>query len=192
MSAPPRRIALAGSAGTGKTTLGRVLAAELGYVFIEEGMRKRLEAGLDWMALHSRPGGYEDLLQELWHEQQTAESEALRHAPGFVADRSPYDHGAFWLHYGSLHDRNRTDEWMGRLIAAGRTLDRVILLPWGDLPLQHDGVRSTDRWLQFRFQSILEGLLERYAPPGQVLPIPPALDLPARRAHTVHSLGVRP
>lgn len=188
MSALPRRIALAGSAGTGKTTLGRLLADELGYVFIEEGMRKRLEAGLDWMALHARPGGYEDLLQELWHEQQTAESNALRHAPGFVADRSPYDHGAFWLHYGSLHDRKRTNEWMERLIAAGRSLDRVVLLPWGDLPLQHDGVRSTDRWLQFRFQSILEGLTERYGPAGQVVAIPSALDPPARLAHTLGAL----
>ena len=44
---PARRIALCGSAGTGKTTLGRALAEELDLPYIEEGMRRRLEGGLD-------------------------------------------------------------------------------------------------------------------------------------------------
>ncbi len=165
-----RRIALAGSAGTGKTTLGRALAARRGLPFLEEGMRRRLEAGLDWGKLFAQPGRYEVLLGELWEEQLALEEAALDSlAGGFVADRSAYDHAAFWLHYGHLHDRVATDRWMRRLIEAGRRYERVVLLPWGRRPIEDDGVRSTDPWLQLRFQGILEGLLWRFAPEGQVL-----------------------
>ncbi|QDU67022.1 ATP-binding protein [Engelhardtia mirabilis] len=158
------RIALSGSAGVGKTTLGRRLAQELGLPFIEEGMRRRLEGGL---RLHEfGPGDYEDLIEELWDEQY--EQQVACAATGFVADRSPYDFAAFWLHYGFMADRERTERTMARLLEQGREYDHVLLLPWGAIPLENDGVRSTDRWTQLRFQSIVEGLLERFAPAGQV------------------------
>ena len=37
------KLALSGSAGTGKTTLGRRLAAETGLPYVPEGMREWLE-----------------------------------------------------------------------------------------------------------------------------------------------------
>ena len=43
----PRRIAISGSAGTGKTTLAKALADRLQVPYLEEGFRKRHEAGLD-------------------------------------------------------------------------------------------------------------------------------------------------
>ena len=54
--------------------------------------------------------------------------------------------------------------------------------------LEHDGVRSTDRWMQFRFQSIVEDLLRREARTGQVVRVPGELDLEARRAFVLESL----
>ena len=43
----PCRIAISGSAGTGKTTLATALAHRLQVPYLEEGFRKRREAGLD-------------------------------------------------------------------------------------------------------------------------------------------------
>lgn len=172
------RIALSGSAGTGKTTLGRRLAAELGLPFIEEGMRRRLEDGLELHAFG--PGDYEDLIEELWAEQR--EQELRCAASGYVADRSVYDFAAFWLHYGFMADRARTERTLEELLREGRRYDRVLLMPWGAIPLEHDGVRSTDRWTQLRYQSIVEGLMERFAPAGQVVRAPTADDFDARLA----------
>jgi broad specificity phosphatase PhoE/nicotinamide riboside kinase len=156
---PAPRIAISGSAGTGKTTLGRALAAELGVPFVEEGMRRRLEQGF-------RPHGYgarewAALMRDLWAEHRAAEDAATA---GCVSDRSSLDFAAFWLHYGLHEDVEATEEFVGAMRAHARRYERIVLLPWGALPLVDDGVRSTNRWTQLRFHGILEGLLARMAP----------------------------
>jgi len=159
------RIAISGSAGTGKTTLGRALAAQLGVPFVEEGMRRRIEAGF-------RPHGYGArewalLVRELWDEHRAGEDAAV---DGFVADRSSLDFAAFWLHYGLHEDVDATERFVAEMRAHAASYDRIVLLPWGAIPLVDDGVRSTNRWTQLRFHSILEGLIERLAP-GRVMRI---------------------
>lgn len=172
------RIALSGSAGTGKTTLGHALAESLDLPFVEEGMRERIGAGLAPATLTAE--AYEDLIESLWDEQREREDS---HANGFVADRSPIDFAAFWLHYGSLHDRQRTDRRMRAWLEELSCYDRIVLLPWGVLPLEDDGVRSTDRWLQFRFQAIVEGLHRRHTLAPRLLVVPDELtELEDRRA----------
>ena len=178
------RIALSGSAGTGKTTLGRALAAELGLPFIEEPMRARLEDGLDLRSI-----SHDDLrrlLGELWAEQHAAE-QASR--DGFVSDRSAADFAAFWIHYGFHHGPGDTEARMAQWLHALQDYDRVLLLPWGVLPLEHDGVRSTNRWIQFMFQSLVEGLLDRHAAPGRVLRVPPSDDFELRLAFARRAVG---
>jgi nicotinamide riboside kinase len=170
------RVALSGSAGTGKTTLGMHLAERLGLPFIEEGMRARVREGLDPSSLtHAQ---YEDLIEQMFEEQREQERRAV---DGFVADRSSIDFAAFWLHYARLADRDRTERVVERCVQAGAAYDAVLLLPWGSLPLADDGVRSTDRWLQFRFQAIVEGLHERFTPADRLFRAPADLLDPERR-----------
>jgi len=155
------RIAISGSAGTGKTTLGRALAAELGVPFVEEGMRRRIEKGF-------RPHGYgarewAALIRDLWAEHRAAEDAAR---DGFVSDRSSVDFAAFWLHYGLHEDVEATERFVAEMRAHAANYERIVLLPWGAIPLVDDGVRSTNRWTQLRFHSILDGLLGRAGHPG--------------------------
>jgi|GEM_PF-158256 len=181
LDAPARRIALSGSAGTGKTTLGRRLADELGLPYVDEGMRRRLEAGLDLHAL--APDGFAPLIEELWEEQCAAEDAAVRASGGFVADRSHVDYAAFWLHYGLGDDAARTRAFLERVFERARTgLDLVAVLPDGVLPLEHDGVRSTNPFVQLRFQLLVEGLLARELPAARRVRVPDTRDLDARVA----------
>ncbi|MGQ0552220.1 MAG: histidine phosphatase family protein [Planctomycetota bacterium] len=183
-AAPGRglRLAVSGSAGTGKTTLGRRLAADLGVPYLEEGMRRRIERGLQLHLLS--PAEVSIILRELWNEQREREEAAS--ATGFVADRCSADYAAFWIHYGLHHlspsaaEAAVTEDWIASCLQRLDRYDRVLLFPWGALPLREDGVRSTNRWTQFQYQSVLETMLRRHAPSGLVLPVSTSDDLELR------------
>ncbi|MES2638957.1 MAG: AAA family ATPase [Myxococcota bacterium] len=153
------RIAVTGSAGVGKSTLARRLAAELGVPYIGEGMREYLErTGDNLHALgHER---MKALVLRLWEERKEAEAAATT---GFVADRAGYDFGAFWLYYQFAAQDADTERLLAEALAPGR-YDAVYLLPWGRIPLVADGVRTPNPYTQLHLQLLLEGLLRRHAP----------------------------
>lgn len=153
------RIAICGSAGTGKSTLARRLAAELGVPFIGEGMREYLER--THVDLHSLGwDGLQSLVLTLWEERKAAEAACQA---GFVADRASYDFAAFWLYYRFAQPGELTERYFAETLAPGR-YDRILLLPWGRIPLLSDGVRSSDPYVQLHLQTLIEGMLHRHAP----------------------------
>jgi broad specificity phosphatase PhoE/nicotinamide riboside kinase len=172
-----RRIALCGSAGTGKTTLGRRLAARLDLPFIEEGMRHRIEAGLDIHTL-SRDE-HRGILTDLWTEQLDGEARALRDHGGFVSDRSPLDFAAFALLFHS-YNQDFCDRFVPQATGRADQYDAIVILPWGVLPLESDGIRSTNRWYQRHFQSTVEGLIRTEVDPGAAWFLPGLTSLDQR------------
>ena len=183
-----RRIALSGSAGTGKTSLGRALAESMGVPFIEEGMRARLEGGLDLHRLDSRQMW--ELLDELWREQVAREAAA---PDGFVADRSSVDFAAFWMRFGFYYQQHAAQDFVPRMLEHARSYDGIVLLPWGAIPLVEDGVRSTNPWVQRHYQATVEGLLTRECPerllrlPSAVVGLERRLDWVQKRLKSVLS-----
>ena len=173
-----RRIALTGSAGTGKTTLGRALSASTGLPYIPEGMRERIEGGLDLHTLGR--DGLRALIRELWAEQRAREDTALAAHGGFIADRSPVDYAAFYLSYGFVEPDDAPDAFFAEVLGAVAGLDALVVLPWGALPLAADGVRTPNPWTQRRFQLMVEGLAARAIPGDRLLWLPPLTDLGAR------------
>lgn len=182
----PPRIALSGSAGTGKTTLGRALAAALDVPYVPEGMRARLEGGLDLHALG--PEGLRALVRELWAEQQAREAAAVASHGGFVADRSPVDYAAFWLTYRFSDDPAATRAFFAETLGAVERYDRIVCLPWGVLPLQADGVRTPNPWVQRAFQATVEGLLTREVPEARLALLPTAVGSVSARVAWVQDL----
>ena len=104
---------------------------------------------------------HKQLLLELYNEAILEMEVAIREHGGFVADRSPIDYLAFWLHYGFWSDQDASKTMHARTRSDQTSLDQVIVLPWGALPLAADGIRSTNPWLQLKYQSLLEGLHHR-------------------------------
>ena len=153
------RIAISGSAGVGKSTLARAVAAELGVPCLPEGMREYLERTR--VNIHDLGrDGLRDLVLRLWQDRAELEE---KHA-SFVADRAAYDFAAFWMFYGFADD----DEATHTLFASALRADRyqaVFLLPWGQIPLVADGIRSTNRYAQLHVQSMIVGLCAEFGPP---------------------------
>jgi nicotinamide riboside kinase len=157
------RIAITGSAGVGKSTLGRRLGEILGVPVLGEGMREWLErTGSDLHALGR--DGVRSLLVRLWEERRAAEETNQ----AFVADRSSYDFGAFWLYYQFGGQDAETERLLAECFSPGR-YDTVYLIPWGSIPLVADGVRSSDRYVQLHSQLLIEGAVRRYA--GRVVEV---------------------
>lgn len=170
-------IGLTGSAGTGKTTLGKGLAARLDRELVAEAMRTRLTAGFDLHQL-TREGHRALLLEDA---TSLARRLAADHEP-MLTDRTPLDMAAFWLANGyGVEAPAATEALLARAICAMADYHRVILLPWGGLPLVDDGIRSTNPWLQLHFQTILEGLCRRYVAPERLVLLPEAVKAPADR-----------
>jgi nicotinamide riboside kinase len=161
------RLGITGSAGVGKTTLGRRLARILDVPFVEEGMRGRIEAGLDLHTLDRN--GRCALLLELFEQTLSATRAS---ADGFVSDCCSIDFAAFWLYYGFGFDEDATQRVFARAEKALAAYDLVVVLPWGAIPLLADGVRSANPWLQLHYQILLEGLLARYVHIGRVVQLP--------------------
>jgi hypothetical protein len=71
------------------------------------------------------------------------------------------DSAAFWLYYGLADDDQETAALLDHIAQAAQRFDAVVMVPWGVIPLQADGIRYVNRWAQLHFQSILEGLCQR-------------------------------
>ncbi|WP_242339015.1 MULTISPECIES: uroporphyrinogen-III C-methyltransferase [Anaeromyxobacter] len=176
MSAP-LRIAVTGSAGSGKTTLARALAARLGLSVVPEETRAWIDGGghpLPGLA----PGEARAVLQELWRQRVAAEGAHTE----FVADNCSLDLAAYALHHGCA---STGDPGTGALLEASAahaaSYAAILVLPWGVIPYERDGVRSAEPYVELRYQLVLEGLLRAHAVPARVHHLPPGLDTPAAR-----------
>lgn len=173
----PPRIGLTGSAGVGKTTLALTLAATLGVPVVEEAMRARIRAGFSLHSL-SRPE-HRALLAA---DAQALGEQAAASPSGFIADRTPLDFAAFWLCAGyAAEDPAGTQALVRHAAAVVAGWDLVVVLPWGALRLEDDGVRYANPWHQLHVQTVIEGLCARYVPAGRLLHLPDTVSEPEAR-----------
>lgn len=187
---PPRRprVAVTGSAGVGKSSLGGQLAERLDVPFLAEGMRRRLEAGLDLHRLSRE--AFRALLIELLDEMVADARRAVDSAGGFVGDRCVVDVAAFWLYYGFGMNAEATEQLCQRVRASADLYDLIVVLPWGAIPLTSDGVRTPNPWLQLHYQTVLEGLLSRWVPEAGIERLGAELtDIGSRLDHISRRLG---
>ena len=122
-------------------------------------------------------------MQTLWRERQVREQE-----PSWISDRCSVDFGAFWLLYRFHHQRGAdTDGYMTLFRERAAVYDRIVVLPFGAFPLERDGIRSANHWIQLHFQVVLEGLLVRWDLEDRVLFLPPSVDSLSERLRWVRT-----
>jgi uroporphyrinogen-III synthase/nicotinamide riboside kinase len=156
------RIAVCGSASTGKTSLANALAREIGLPCLREEMRDYLEnGGIDLTTLPAAEVG--QILKKLWRTRIEKEQQN----PAFIADNSSLDFAAYALYYGCLDEENART-LLEETCAHIATYDAILVLPWGAIPYVVDGVRPANCYLQLRYQLLVEGLLHHHADRGKI------------------------
>ena len=156
------RAGVVGSAGTGKSGLAESLATRLGiaYVASKSITRPMLELkGYDWSG-----GQYveEFLAQEECQEELLKRSLAAEEIyQNFITDRTPVDLAAYAivLLYKKI---DKVDEIVGICREHAKRYTHLIFCPWGQQPLEKNGVRTLNPWFQFSIHGTMMALLREW------------------------------
>ncbi|NMO16453.1 uroporphyrinogen-III C-methyltransferase [Pyxidicoccus fallax] len=165
-SAP--RLAVTGSASTGKTALARALSGALSLPLVPEEMRAYLMSTGTRLEQRS-PAEAARALEGMWRERLVTED---AQSGGFVADNCVLDFAAYALHHGCASE---APELLAAATACGGTYDAIFLLPHGVLPYEQDGIRSASPAQELRYQLVLEALLRRHVPASRLIEVPARL-----------------
>ncbi|MBM4344437.1 MAG: ATP-binding protein [Deltaproteobacteria bacterium] len=121
------RIAVVGSAGTGKTTLAKALAAHLGCAYLADTVHQVLrDRGRDsWRGVEV--GDRRKIREEALQRKLRLEADA----PAFVSDKSVIDYLAYWLQNQSEHEqRHVNDAFVDQCKEGALRYDLLVFLPY--------------------------------------------------------------
>jgi predicted ATPase len=159
------RIALSGSAGTGKTSLASRLAASLALPLSEDPVRRVLAEqryrDLDAVARAA-------LAEEVLRLRVDGEADLT----SFVADGSTVELASFWLRWVTpdLADGARSRQFLDRCRAHAARYTWLVILPFAGIPLAGDGFRTADADYQYGMHCLGKGLAADWGLPIFELP----------------------
>ena len=83
----------------------------------------------------------------------------------FISDRTTIDNACYALYW--LGQRKEYSDWyQGYYNKAikhfSNTYDIVFILPWGEIKLENDGIRSSNKWYQFILQQMMENMANKH------------------------------
>ena len=168
------RIAVSGSAGTGKTTLAQNLAQALNIAYIPEHYEPLFDN------LNKRDSA-PDVLAELFNKALDIKlSEQSKHSR-FVADRCPVDLLNLWLRRKLFCLPEASQAFHSRCHEAMGSYDLIVIPPWGALPLQPTEQpqriqqRVVNPWLQLLNHASIAGFTRMFVSEEKILYLPSGL-----------------
>jgi len=163
------RIAISGSAGTGKTSLATHLSRYLSYPLVPEGIREYLlehklqdlrsmtpsqTMGMQWTILNRKV-------------------EIEKNLKDFVSDRSTADNVSYTLRWCARSTLEIPRAEIKHFINVAKKhcelYDIVFVLPGGIIPLHSDGVRSINENYQYEMECMIMGVLHKWDMPFYIV-----------------------
>lgn len=161
------KIAISGTAGTGKSTLSKALAAKLNLVHIDENYAPLNDARLK--------GDFPPRLTQILHHKRTLENTAVN----FVTDRCAIDLLHTWLNQsGHKINPQLTAQFFKECRQQIQTYDFVLITPWNSFKLvQNDAVvpREMDIMEQLRHHASIMGHTHLWLQKTRIIEIPQSM-----------------
>jgi nicotinamide riboside kinase len=161
-----KKIAISGTEGVGKTLLADEVGKRYGVPVIPEFAR---ETAADMGIKNLRELTPQKTLMFQTNLLERKIREESRHQI-FIADRSTADNMAYYLRWCS---RDIHDAFNSSYVRICRdrlaNYDHVVVLPWGGIPLEPDGFRTSKLYYQYEIHCLILGILQDYDVPHTVL-----------------------
>lgn len=163
------KIAVSGTAGTGKSTFARVLAEKYALTYIDEGYSSLLGLDKDQLII--------DKLEDIFIDKSKAE---LNANGGFVSDRCPID----LIHLcikNKIHiiDGQKASRFIGKSIQAMKTYDFIIIPPWNSIKLEKSNGgqlnRNMNPLIQMSNHSNITGYVHMFVRGAKIIELPRSL-----------------
>jgi len=171
------KIALSGSACTGKTTLGLELSSRLGLPLIPESFdilfnlpRSKADKGND-----------DKIVNAFFRVLELKQEDEKKHRQ-FIVDRCPVDLLNLWLAKGLGRRPVMTERFYQACMRLMRRYDYIVIPPWGILPLQPlhtesgNQVRNLNKWSLLYSQATIIGLARMLTATGKLIVIPETVE----------------
>ena len=148
------KLAISGSAGTGKTTLAQNIAKQTGWTYIPEFAREaceKLKVKTPREIPDARKLEFQKIILDMKIEAETK-------AIDFVADRSTIDVLAYYL-WWNARNKNCDNDYINTCTKQALNYDMTYFLEWGAFPLVDDGFRSVNEYYQRSIHYLIKGIL---------------------------------
>lgn len=150
------RIAVSGSAGTGKSTLAIELSKVLGLPFISEGVREYLQS----VGINNFKGLSPQDTMQMQHHILNNKLMLEDKYGDFVADRSTADSMVYTLRWGSKGTPDKeVADYIERCLTQLKTYDLILFCPWNSIAYEQDGLRSSNIFYQLEISMAVYGIL---------------------------------
>jgi len=158
------KIAISGSAGVGKSTLGSTLAKHLNATFIQENYEPLNDAKIK--------GDFPPRILKIYEHKKSLETQF----PHFVSDRCPFDLIQLWLNQsGHLIDEALTTRFVENAIQHAKHYDFIIIPPWNSIKLIQNNEpvgRNMNLMSQLKSHSGICGLIFMWCDKKKIIEIP--------------------
>ncbi|MFT4581430.1 MAG: hypothetical protein ACI915_000162 [Gammaproteobacteria bacterium] len=169
-SSTTMKIAILGSAGTGKTTVATALAKGCTIPLIEESYDEFFDGNFKFL---NPPHRLKSRILVTFDSKDRQEDSLS----DFVADRCPVDLFNLWMTQGFGRDQKLTATFYDQCRRAMTKYDYVVVLPWGAIPLKQISEpgfrrRTMNPWSQLHNHATVIGLVHQWVQPERLVPIP--------------------
>jgi nicotinamide riboside kinase len=154
------RIAISGSAGTGKTTLCHQIEDKFNIPVVSEGAREYLIENN--LTLDEAKKDLKKFQYSILNNKVKKIDELIGKNLSFICDRSPIDNAVYAMLGSKKEDDFWVDKYNNECVEQLSKFTHIVTLPWDNFKIEEDGIRHTNKWTEFLVNNTIFNMVYSY------------------------------